>query len=565
VSAVGGSKRTQWGSDLIAEAIADLGFEFAAINPGASYRGLHDSFVNHLGGRVDLIVCLHEEHAVALAHGWTKVRERPALAIVHSNVGLMHAVMAIYNAWVDRAPVLVLNATGPVDATKRRPWIEWIHTAQDHGALVRPFTKWDDQPGSAGAAVAAIAEAELLASTDPQAPTFVCLDVAYQEEMLEYGAVRLSPLARLAPLEPQPSAIEAVADRLRASSRIVLLAGRVGRSEAAWRARIELAERLGAAVITDIKTAAAFPTDHPNLVGSPGFSLDARQRQVLQAADAVLALDWIDLAGTTKGVVDEPYVVSCSLDPAMARGWVKNTYAQPHADVSFAIHADAFVASLIRLQTSRRTSAAHWWETLPLADPVSSAQSLIDKGVYQSIADALVKVRAEAPCTVTRYPLGWPAELSAMHEPLDYIGRDGGEGLGSGPGIAVGVALALKGSGRLPVAIVGDGDFMMGATALWTASNQELPLLMIVAANGVYGNDVVHQEKVARERGRSIEGKWIGQRIDEPRIDIAGLARAQGVKHAVRATLEAALDVILEASRHARTGPALVEIDMKAS
>jgi thiamine pyrophosphate-dependent acetolactate synthase large subunit-like protein len=123
----------------------------------------------------------------------------------------------------------------------------------------------------------------------------------------------------------------------------------------------------------------------------------------------------------------------------------------------------------------------------------------------------------------------------------------------------------LKGSGRLPVAVVGDGDFMMGGTALWTASNRQLPLLMIVAANGVYGNDVVHQERVARKRGRPVEGKWIGQRIDEPRIDVAGLARAQGVVYAVKATPDAAKEVIIDAGRHARKGPALVEIDMKAN
>ena len=114
-----------------------------------------------------MLLCLHEESAVAIAHGYAKVTGRAMAAAVHSNVGLMHATMAIFNAWCDRMPVLVLGATGPVDAAKRRPWIDWIHTARDQGALVRPYTKWDDQPASPGAAREALMRAMWIANTAP--------------------------------------------------------------------------------------------------------------------------------------------------------------------------------------------------------------------------------------------------------------------------------------------------------------------------------------------------------------------------------------------------------------
>lgn len=123
-----------FGSDAIAETLRALDIPFIALNPGASYRGLHDSLVNHLGNTApQMLLCLHEEHAVAIAHGWAKVTGKPMLVAVHSNVGLFHATMAIFNAWCDRMPMIVLGATGPVDAAKRRPWIDWIHTAQDLG------------------------------------------------------------------------------------------------------------------------------------------------------------------------------------------------------------------------------------------------------------------------------------------------------------------------------------------------------------------------------------------------------------------------------------------------
>ena len=138
-----------FGSDVVADALRALDIPYIALTPGASYRGLHDSIVNYLGNTTpQMLLCVHEEAAVAIAHGYAKVTGRAMVAAVHSNVGLQHATMAMFNAWCDRMPVLVLGATGPVDAAKRRPWIDWIHTARDQGALVRGYTKWDDQPAS---------------------------------------------------------------------------------------------------------------------------------------------------------------------------------------------------------------------------------------------------------------------------------------------------------------------------------------------------------------------------------------------------------------------------------
>src|SRR4051794_22084503 len=148
-----------------------------------------------------MLLCLHEEHAVAIAHGWAKVTERPMAAILHSNVGLMHATMAIFNAWCDRVPMLILGATGPLDAMKRRPWIDWIHTARDQGALIRNYTKWDDLPASAGAAAESLLRAMLIAETAPKGPTYVCFDAALQEMRLEQ-APELPDAARFQPPAP---------------------------------------------------------------------------------------------------------------------------------------------------------------------------------------------------------------------------------------------------------------------------------------------------------------------------------------------------------------------------
>jgi len=558
----------EWGSDAIADLLSRLGFEFAVINPGASYRGLHDSLVNRGGPQP--IVALHEEHAVAIAHGWTKVTERPALAIIHSNVGLMHASMAVYNAWVDRAPVVLLGATGAVDASRRRPWIEWIHTMQDQAALVRPFVKWDDQPASVMAALESIAHARALAMTAPRGPVYVCLDVSYQEERLPPG-FNITPWTKLSEPTvppPAPGALDALADRLSAARRPMFLFGRMGRSASAWNNRVALAERFDAAVACDIRTAATFPCPHPQLVEAPGFGLGRAAVEAMMQADVVVAFDWIDLAGTLQAAPahGERFVASVSLDAYAHRGFVKDGYAWPALDLNILATPDDVVSALLERAETTSAKAARITSRKTIST-AESAQSLVADGPFARIAAGLEAARRDGPLALTRLPLSWPGSLLSLTHPLDYLGRDGGEGLASGPGLAVGAALALKGTNRLPVAIVGDGDFMMGASALWTAANLGLPLLIIVANNRVYGNDVVHQERVAKERGRPVANKWIAQRLEPPAIDIAAIARAQGFAPALRVEAPVAIaEAVAKAAKAARDGAcALVEVVMPAT
>src|SRR5579862_2057923 len=234
-----------WGSDVMALMLREIGLPYVALNPGASYRGLHDSLVNLLGNQApQMLLCLHEEHAVAIAHGYAKVTEKPMGAIVHSNVGLMHATMAVFNAWCDRVPVVLLGATGPVAADKRRPWIDWIHTAADQGALIRNYTKWDDQPNSVGAVPESLLRAYKIATTKPCGPVYVCFDAALQESQIG-DLPRLPSADRFkapAPAAPDPATLAEAAALLNQAERAVILVGRTGRSKEAWARRVQLAE-----------------------------------------------------------------------------------------------------------------------------------------------------------------------------------------------------------------------------------------------------------------------------------------------------------------------------------
>ena len=515
-----------WGSDVAAQMLRRLAIPYIALNPGASYRGLHDSLVNHLGNRApEMLMCLHEEQAVAIAHGYAKATGRPMAVALHSNVGLMHGTMAIYNAWCDRAPMIILGATGPVDATLRRPWIDWIHTSQDQGALVRNFVKWDDQPGSVAAIPESILRAWQQTGTPPHGPVYICLDAAIQEQRLAEEVGFPDP-GRFAPAPaacPSKQAVEEAARLLSKTAHPVILFGRGRRTEEAWRRRVALAERLGGAMLSDLKAGAMVPTDHPLHVGQPFNQLSKPAKEALQRADVILSLGWIDLGGVLRqafGRGDMPAkIIHAGDDLYLHNGWGKEHMELPPTDVHLLGDADAAVEALLALLPEHAGSF-----TKPSMKK-ESIEGLNLRAVARSLKEAVV----EQPVTFAALARAWPVDLWPHRHPLDFLGKDGGGGVGSGPGLTIGAALALKDSGRLTVGVLGDGDTLMSINALWTAARYRIPALFIVGNNRSYYNDELHQEGVARHRGRSPANRWIGQSIDHPAPDIARLAEAQGV------------------------------------
>jgi thiamine pyrophosphate-dependent acetolactate synthase large subunit-like protein len=354
---------------------------------------------------------------------------------------------------------------------------------------------------------------------------------------------------------PAPADVARAADLLNQAQRPVILMGRMSRSETDWQARVRLAEKLQAPVITDLKTGAVFPTDHPQHVGPPGNFMPAAAIDTLREADVVLMLDWIDPGGAFKqafGTSSTPaQVIHVSLDAHSHRGWSMDMGSLPPADVFMLCEPDAAVAAL---EAQVKARPARTWPALtPL--PPHGNEVLGIRHLAQSL-DTL----PEAICLV-RLPLGWNGAYRHFCHPLDYLGADGGGGVGAGPGNAVGTALALRdmGSQRVAVAMIGDGDFLMGNTAIWTAVHYGIPLLVIVCNNHSFFNDELHQERVAKERGRPVENKWIGQRMDGPEINIAAMAQSMGATAIGPVRTPKDLDaVILQGWQHARQGKVCV-------
>ncbi|MBO0690389.1 MAG: thiamine pyrophosphate-binding protein [Candidatus Dormibacteraeota bacterium] len=568
----------RYGSDLIVDVLNRYEVPFAALNPGSTFRGLHDSIVNHGGNCPEIVECPHEEIAVAMAHGYAKATGRPMAAIVHDTVGLLHAAMAIYYAYLDRVPVIVLGATGPMDPTRRRPHIDWIHTAIAQGTAVRDYVKWDYQPEGAADVVESFARAYRVATSEPQGPVYLCYDAGFQEDPLaEYPAIPSRDQVLPTRLAADPAALDQAARWLVEASNPVVVTELAGRRPESLPVLVELAELLGAAVV-DRGQRLSFPNRHRlNLTGSP---------DVLQAADLVLALDVRDLFGALSRVDREARraslvtapgcrVVEIGLGDLGIRAWPQDQQRLQPVDLSVladtGLALPALLAHCRELVTEERAAAfarraseherthealhAGWWsEARARAGETPVAVPHLAAEIWETIR--------ETDWVLTGNTLrDWTGRLWD----LDESGRHPGKGLGTATeiGISLGVALAHRGTGRLVVDIQPDGDLMFDVGALWVASHHRIPLLAVMFNNRSYYNDEEHQVLIAKARGRDPEMAYLGMEIARPAPDFATIARGFGwysegpveKPGEVRAAVARARDVVLEQGR-----PALVDV-----
>jgi acetolactate synthase I/II/III large subunit len=577
--------RSEWGSDVIVDLLKAFEIEYVAINPGATFRGLHDSLVNYGGNHApEIVLCTHEEIAVALAHGYARAKGKPMGAVVHNVVGLQHASMAIYNAWADRLPVIVMGGTGPMDTANRRPWIDWVHTALVQGNLVRDFVKWDDQPGSVEAVPESFVRAYRLAITDPMGPVYICYDGEVQEKKLDGEiAYSLDRYPAPLPLQAPEEGFEKTIRWLLEAKRPVILADSVGRKEAGFNALGELAELLAAPVLDQLWRF-NFPVHNP-------LNLSGMHAKVIPQADLILALDVSDLEGAVTQRAQEKgrrrpvellspstKIINVGLDDLLVRAWSTDFNKLRQADLMIMADTAVFLPELVRRLKaenerlgklsgdiqSRRTQwaklyaekvAAREQETKTKWDEKPIAMSRL----YVELAEAL---KNEDWVLTNGSSQGKENSYLPAMKFNQILGKYKGGGLGYGLPASLGAALAHKGSGRFCVDLQPDGCLLFTVSSLWTAVHHKIPLLIVVCSNRSYYNDEEHQERVAEMRGRPVENKTIGIRIEEPEVDFGAMARTYGCWGAGPITEPKDLiKTLREAVRVVKEGkPALVDV-----
>lgn len=534
----------RYGSDLIVDLLKAFDIEYTSMNPGSTFRGLHESIVNYgENHRPELIECCHEEVAVQIAHGYARATGKPMAAIVHDVVGLLHSSMAVYYAYLDKVPIMVLGATGPMDVTKRRPRTDWIHTALVQGNLVRDYMKWDDQPNNIQSVPESLIRAYRTAMTEPKGPVYVCFDVLIQEEPLSQS-IPLPDVTKFMPPSPMQAdldTLEKAAKKIVGAEFPIVLADTLGRSSRAVGELLSLAETL-ALPVADLGGSFNFPNTH---------YLDITDTNALSNADLVLALDVPNLHGALTKVDsvtrearyvarDGTSIIQIGLTDLRIRGLVLDFYRLEPVELSIAGDTSIVLPKLRelcsrfltpsdrgrlheRMEKARKMhdeARKQWWEEARRgwdSKPMSTARLAAEVWDVIKTEDWVL-----TPNTLG----GWARKLWEWDKPYRYTGR--GWGTATNIGISLGIALAHRNSGRLVVNLQPDGDLLYDASALWTAAHHKIPMLVAMHNNKGYWNDWEHQINISKVRGRTTETAHIGVELNHPAVDFAKLAQSMG-------------------------------------
>jgi acetolactate synthase-1/2/3 large subunit len=539
------------GSDFMVDVIKFLGFEYVCSVAGSSFRGLHESVINYGGNRnPEFITCCHEESSVAMAHGYAKIEGKPLCVFAHGTVGLQHAAMAIYNAYCDRVPVYIVIGNN-LDATMRdSAYGEWSHSVQDAAAMVRDYMKWDDMPISLQHFAESAVRAYKIAMTPPMGPVMLVADSELQENPIHEGArLSIPKLALPSPPQGDSGAVTEAARLLVQAQNPVIVVDRAARTQAGIEHLVELAELLQASVI-DQASRMNFPTRHP-------LNQSSRRSAAIAGADVILGLEASDLWSAVNSFHDQverssrPIMKSSAKLITITAGdlYIKANYQDffryTGVDVAMAADAEATLPSLIeeikrQITADRKQAFQARGVKLAAAHQQTLEQARIDAtyawdaspvSTARLCAELWEQIKGEnwSLVSMLRHFSWWPLRLWPFDKHYQYIGAQGGGGIGYNAPATVGAALANQKHGRLSVSIQDDGDLLFAPAVLWTAAHHRIPLLSVMHNNRAYHEELMHVQRMADRHNRGIDRAGIGTTFEDPHMDFAKLAQSMGV------------------------------------
>jgi acetolactate synthase-1/2/3 large subunit len=535
------------GSDFMVDVLRSLDLEYVCANPGSSFRALHESVINYGGNqKPEFITCCHEESSIGMAHGYSKIEGKPLAVFAHGTVGLQHAAMGIYNAYCDRVPMFIVVGN-TIDATMRRPGVEWEHSVQDAASIVRDFVKWDDTPISLEHFAESSARAYKITMTPPMEPVLIVADSDLQEKPIsEKDKLRVQRVTRTAPPQGESGAVAETAKLLVGAQNPVIIADRAARTAAGMKALVELAEALQAPVI-DQGGRMNFPSRHP-------LNQSSRGRATITEADVILGLELTDFWGTVNSYRDQlerssrpitkpgTKLISITAQDLYIRSNYQDFERYPEVDIAMAADAEATLPALIEavkrlVNADRKNTFEARGKKLAAAHQTSLEQSRSDAtygwnaspiSTARLCAELWAQIKSEDWSLVSSTQSNWPARLWNFDKYYQFIGGSGGAGVGYGSPAAVGAALANKKYGRLTVNIQNDGDLMYAPGVLWTAAHHRIPLLSVMHNNRAYHQEVMHLQRMSNRHNRGIDKAGIGTTIEDPNIDYGKLAQSMG-------------------------------------
>jgi len=542
------------GSDFMVDVIKTLDIKYLPANCASSYRGIHESLINYGGNKMpEFLTCTHEESAVGMAQGYFKATGKPLLSLVHGTVGLQHASMAIYNAWCDRVPVMIMGGND-MDAAHRPPGVPTFHSAQDINAMVRDYTKWDDTPVSLQHYAQSVVRAYKISMTPPYAPVMISLDAGLQQEPVHGNGEKLYIPKYTASSPPQgdTGAVKEAARLLANAERPVIVVDRAARTENGLRLLVQLAEALQARVV-DMGGRMNFPKTHYLSAGAA----------VVNNADVIIGMELSDFWGVVNGYVDngdhgighnrskikpDTKLISINSSELLTKSNYQDFQRFLSVDVSMPADSEATLPALIeavkaaipndrKAAIEKRGEAAKKNKTEAHARTLEAAALAWDASPISTarlVMETWNAVKGEDWSLVSQSGnvSGWPQRLWPMEKYYHWLGGSGGYGVGYGAPASVGAALGNRDLGRFSVSIQSDGDLMYAPGVLWTAAKHKIPLLAVMHNNRGYHQELMHVQRMSSFRNRvaSLGGDMgpIGTSIMNPDIEYHKLAESMG-------------------------------------
>jgi acetolactate synthase I/II/III large subunit len=537
------------GADFMLDVIKSLGIEYAAANPASSCRALHESMINYGANKnPELLTALHEESSVAMGHGYAKIEGKPMIAMVHGTVGTQHATMAIYNAYCDRVPSIVILGN-ETDANARRGYVEWTHSAQDAASIIRDYTKWDDNPASLQHFAESFVRAYKIAMTPPMGPVAIIASGKLQEEPIEEKDLRIPKLTPpLSPVGDSGSIAEAARMLVNAENPVIV-AGRVAHNQEGMTLLAELADTLQAPV-NDQRNRMNIASSHPfyntGSVANADVLLALEVEDIFMLTHRTSPLNRIGMDAPRKILKDNAKIISISSVDLFQRSNYQDFARYNEADMAIPGDAQATLPLLIeackKLITSDRRIAmqargARLTEQHKKNKETALAQATLG---WDSSPLAPARISAELGAQIKNEDWSlvgndmffsrWPTRLWNFEKYYQFIGGSGGEGVGYGAPAAVGAALANKKHGRLTINIQNDGDLNYAPGVLWSAVHHNVPMLTIMNNNRGYHQEVMFVTTMAARANRDVSRAGIGTKLESPYIDYASMAKAYGMK-----------------------------------
>jgi thiamine pyrophosphate-dependent acetolactate synthase large subunit-like protein len=520
------------------QTVRDLGIEYAAANPGSSFEGLQESFINYgnpPNRMPEWITALHEESAVTMAHGYGKAEGKPMLAVLHGTIGIQHAAMSIYQAYYDRTPVLMIAGNDP----------DFIaaHTAHDMAGMVRSYTKWDAEPKTIDEALVAIQRAYNEAITPPMGPTLVVIGTEIQKEN--------APTAKIPAYKPpefptiDSTRAKEIAKALLDAQNPRIAVGRLRTPEGVNRA-VELAELVGASTSTAATNGPmSFPQRH-SLCG-PGADTSYDYTLGLEAPAAQVYIQGPNLAK----VAASRDTTNIGFGGINGGGGFGGRGGRGGAPAGTRLEADAeaslpLILEQVRLQitgdqkariqerAAKHARANHEAHVTALTQAVEAKKAGWNGSPVSTAriyAELWPLIRNEDWCLASpsNFSGGHNVQLWEHNKPYSYLGGQGAGGMGYGAPACVGAALAAKARNRIVVNVQTDGDLNYAPGVLWTAVHHKLPMLTVMHNNRAWHQEYMFIEYMAGVRGRGAQNAHVGSTLREPFLDYAKMAAGYGM------------------------------------